>query len=554
MSFLQGLFGPPDIEKLKANRDVQGLIKALGYEKDATVRVEAVRALGKIRDSRAVEPLINALRDSDVNVCKEVIEALGILRDARAVEPLIGELKDSNEFRCRLATVALGKIGDPRAVKPLIALLKRKYLDEAVVSLDALQWQPSQDEAGAAYWIIKRDLDNCIAIGASAIKPLLVALKIRNNDIGFIVDALGRIGDDSAVEPLAVAYHKHKSWQKEIANALVAIGTPAAARELVGLLGQGRKSVGSIAYAALERIGATAIEPLLEISDDQGKKAIVSILLGQIIKDVKPIPLQPFLDALRSKHSGVRRRAADDLGEIGDPRAIELLIVALKDADKQVVEGAAEALVKFGAPAIEQLINLLKDKQWEVVAKAVEILGKIGDFRAVEPLNAVLKDSGIGVRQLAAEALGKLGDNRAVEPLIFALEDKDSDVRSRAATALDVLKWQPGKDEAGAAYWIAKEQYDSCVAIGAPAVKPLIKCLNLYRKDLRRAAARAMIDIYHSTETNNQFKEMILMQRETIIQHTDVDREHEDHPENCFKTHADYPPHIDEGIGIEFPL
>ena len=46
-----GLFGPPDIDKLKANKDVPGLIKALGYEK----------RLGWIGDSRAIGPLTEAL-------------------------------------------------------------------------------------------------------------------------------------------------------------------------------------------------------------------------------------------------------------------------------------------------------------------------------------------------------------------------------------------------------------------------------------------------------------------------------------------------------------
>ena len=30
-----GLFGPPNVEKLKAKSDIDGLIKALAYEKDS---------------------------------------------------------------------------------------------------------------------------------------------------------------------------------------------------------------------------------------------------------------------------------------------------------------------------------------------------------------------------------------------------------------------------------------------------------------------------------------------------------------------------------------
>ena len=42
------LFGPPDVDKMKAKRDVKGLIETLGYRKDDRVRSTAARALGQI--------------------------------------------------------------------------------------------------------------------------------------------------------------------------------------------------------------------------------------------------------------------------------------------------------------------------------------------------------------------------------------------------------------------------------------------------------------------------------------------------------------------------
>jgi len=49
--------GEPNVEKMKAEKDVEGLIKALNYEHDH-VRWEVAEALGDISDARAVEPLI----------------------------------------------------------------------------------------------------------------------------------------------------------------------------------------------------------------------------------------------------------------------------------------------------------------------------------------------------------------------------------------------------------------------------------------------------------------------------------------------------------------
>ncbi len=58
----------------------------------------AAWALGEMRDPRAVEPLIAALKDKDyeVRVCAAI--ALGEMRDPRAVEPLIESMEDSGSM------------------------------------------------------------------------------------------------------------------------------------------------------------------------------------------------------------------------------------------------------------------------------------------------------------------------------------------------------------------------------------------------------------------------------------------------------------------------
>ena len=55
----------PNVEKMSAQKNIKGLIKALNHQKDAEVRQHAARALGEIGDVRAVEPLIAALKDPD---------------------------------------------------------------------------------------------------------------------------------------------------------------------------------------------------------------------------------------------------------------------------------------------------------------------------------------------------------------------------------------------------------------------------------------------------------------------------------------------------------
>jgi len=53
------------------------------------VRVVAAASLGRSGDSRALEPLLEVLGESDTDVRQVVAEAIGKLRDTRAIEPLI---------------------------------------------------------------------------------------------------------------------------------------------------------------------------------------------------------------------------------------------------------------------------------------------------------------------------------------------------------------------------------------------------------------------------------------------------------------------------------
>lgn len=90
-----GLFGPPDIYKLAARKNVSGLIKALGYERSedrigaARIRQQAAKALGKLGDGRAVTALVEALTgDDDRWVRIAAAQGLGKLGDRRAEAPL----------------------------------------------------------------------------------------------------------------------------------------------------------------------------------------------------------------------------------------------------------------------------------------------------------------------------------------------------------------------------------------------------------------------------------------------------------------------------------
>jgi HEAT repeat protein len=212
MAVSSDLFESPDVNKLKTNKDINGLIKALGYQKDDLVSQNAAVALGEIGDALAVDPLITKLkdRDEDQDVRTAAAKALGKIGNS-AVNPLIAVLTNSDNFANRAAAIALGEIGDARAIDPLIAVLKCEghyaTRETAANVLEKLGWKPDFGENGAWYWATKKDWEKCVALGIPAVNPLISILKATDNKNAAM--ALGEIGDARAVDPLIIALRCH---------------------------------------------------------------------------------------------------------------------------------------------------------------------------------------------------------------------------------------------------------------------------------------------------------------------------------------------------------
>ena len=91
-----------------------------------------------------------------------------------------------------------------------------------------------------------------------------------------------------------------------------------------------------------------------------------------------------------------------------------------------------------GRNDVEGLVRGLRSS-W-LGPKAARALGEIGDPMAVEPLVVALCDRHDDVRKAAAEALGAIGDERALTPLSRTLEDSYASVRDQARQAIDNIK------------------------------------------------------------------------------------------------------------------
>ena len=482
-----GLFGPPNVEKLKAKGHVQGLIKALSYEKDWKVRKAAAEALGQIGDNRATEPLVAALKDRDADVRRRAARALEQIGDARAVEPLVATLKDPLYF----------------------------VREKAAEALESLGWQPGDDTQRTLRAIARREWKELVGLGAVAVEPLVAALKDYNRDIQqAAAEALGEIKDARAVEPLAAALKDDNDWnvKKAAAQALGQIGDSQAVELLV---------------VALERwSGSLALEQTLQGAAIQECSEMCESTAKALIR-IGPAAVEPLVAALIDKRGHMRQAAARALEQI-DPnwmksgvakRAIPRLRAALKDdKDQDVQKAAAQALGQIGdARALVPLVAALQEAAEELGRKeAAQKLGRMGVSRA---LSVVDRENRKGKRPITAsfliepyvpkreectpeeqaliqvvQALIRTGP-AAVEPLVVLLKDKNSNIRRAAAKVLDSLGWQPVDATQRVLLAIAVRNCKMVANLGPVAVAPLLAALRDEDRFVRSSAAEALGEI-----------------------------------------------------------
>jgi len=132
-----------NIENLKNDRDVEGLIRLLENE-DYSIRKQVVLALEEIGDVSCALPLAQRFQDVHMEIRIAACDAF-IKMGNQVVEPLIEVLKDQNWIVREGAVQALEKIADTRAIYPLIEALKDtniKKVSNALRSIGPAAFEP----------------------------------------------------------------------------------------------------------------------------------------------------------------------------------------------------------------------------------------------------------------------------------------------------------------------------------------------------------------------------------------------------------------------------
>lgn len=185
------------VEKMKANKDVRRLIKAL---KNPKLCGHAGVALIAIDDDLVIEPLIRALEDKSREVRRASVLALAGRNDRRINEALIRAQNDEDEEVRDVAQLALADAtGKDRIVQPLAS-----ESEEFKSLIEKLSLKPREEELELFHPEKWKAIEKIEQLEGVAFKPLLEALDSADIEArGTIISLLGRLKDKRAVLPIA---------------------------------------------------------------------------------------------------------------------------------------------------------------------------------------------------------------------------------------------------------------------------------------------------------------------------------------------------------------
>jgi HEAT repeat protein len=413
------------------NVDVHTALVDFLHDRDEDLRIQAALALGDQQDTCAIPVLVAALNDPSPNVVYHAIEALAKLRAQEAAETLVRIAESRDFFLGFPALAALAEVGNPSLASRLLPLLQDPMLRE-----------PTAQTLGR--------------IGdESVVEPLVGVLNTREAPTVIIANSLASLydrfeeahGEGRFIAELAVQSIRAEGMQNVVdafngvsaANLrplVLIVGwlrNPAAARAVAQHLGSAE--VQGDVIEALVRHGHSVVDLLIEQlkSEDIGVRTSAVSALGRI-RDKRATPA---LTALLPRDRELTIPLLGALTSIGDPAAVDSIFGLLATPDAAVRRGVVSALSALGSTEmVYRVMPLLDDGNPGVREAAVRISGYFGYPQCVNSLFERCGDADENVRRAAIEHIAHLEDPRTPDTLAQALRGDVSTVRATAAAAL----------------------------------------------------------------------------------------------------------------------
>jgi HEAT repeat protein len=343
----------------------------------------------------AIAPLISILEDEDADTEQRWFTAriLGKFDRPEVIQALVELVKNSDEELSQIAAETLGNFG-PRAIESLATLLlqedSRQFATAALAQIRRTETiAPLLSVVGDSQVAVRAHaIEALSSFRDSRIPPVLVAA-LKDPATAVRKEAVRALGVRAYLDAELDLVNLLKPLLSDIRlevcqQAAIAIGrlkTDAAAATLFELLRSPLtpvelqiETVRALSWsetaAALEYLQQTLIADFNNTNSPVCQEIVT--VLGRVEKpELKAKAAEIMMDLLKTGHPAVesveiKQSLALGLGQLGDRRALDVLIQMLADADTSVRLHCMAALKQLGAAeAKQQLESLVKQESLE---------------------------------------------------------------------------------------------------------------------------------------------------------------------------------------------
>lgn len=459
---------PPGAKDKLTDTDYDTLLQATASRALDTC-LRGARGLAILGDPRAFGLLLQLSREEDVNARVEVCRALAALDDERAVNRLRSLLYDREASVRDAAYTALVKIFDKAPLSVAEAGLGAADEDVRRRGLETLIQVVKKKKphaSGEPGWdlLVRALNDSAAGVRSEAFKAAL-NLKISGGGPDTLRFTLGSIHPDVRREALTeVTAQEKEEWAAGLLHSFFEDADPGLRKEAFEFATKKNKDLAILetclkskypdarklaVEGLIKRHSKAAQQILLKAIDDPGREVRLLAIDALADDDAKSLLAQ----AMTNARQDVRVRAAAALARHGDPSTYAVLSELATAPEPQQKERVSDWL--------------------EVTALALDGLGELGDPRALTILVPLLDSPHAKLRKSAAGALVWVAKADTASALRDALRSHDPEVKYRAALGLaylgDATVMPLIRSDTASGVLSQAEQFTATVALGAAA-------------------------------------------------------------------------------------
>jgi HEAT repeat protein len=266
----------------------------------------------------------------------------------------------------------------------------------------------------------------------SGVDLAIAALQDQNEPVramaGTVLAHYGQPAADKARGPLLASLKTAGSGSKpQLAWALVVLGESQAFDEVMklyraGHLSQVQRLGGGIAFDPEQMVKLVSLDKLAMLAGDESG-AVRQLVATVLSRNADPRFTDALIKLVNDPDTQIAQQAAPGLGKIGDERARQPLVEALKKADKDTrtkfLEALRDGIGTSGLVlALETIDQNDPNRAWFQKKQVFDLIHKVADPRGGDALLKYIKqEPHVHWQFEAASAMAEVGDSRAVPTL-----------------------------------------------------------------------------------------------------------------------------------------